>query len=236
MKDKINIVGIMHFGGDIDEKYMYFDRLKQVTDKTVAFIDNLKIDVDADYVIRTKTDNLPWNDNANRLMSLTAAAHMEADWILSLDSDEDIDHRIKNRDDLEEIIRYLERAGCNSMWFALREMWGSDHTYRADGIWGIKKRLRLNKNLLKDERTSIKPKINQKYHSIVFDYPGISKVSGPPVYEIYHYGCITEEKRQQRVAKYKKLDPNNDFQKMGYDYMLDHKGIEIKKVQGKKIQ
>jgi len=225
----------MHFGGDIDEKYMHFDRLRQVTDKTVAFIDNLEMDVNADYVIKTKKGDLPWNDNANRLMSMTAAAHMDADWILSIDSDEDIDHRINSRDDMEEIINDLEKAGCNSMWFALREMWESEYIYRADGLWGTKTRLRLKKNFLKGKEAAIKPSIEKKYHG-GFNYPGIPIKAGPAVYEIYHYGCVTESKRQQRVAKYNELDPDKKFQRMGYDYMLDYSGLELKTVEGKNLQ
>jgi len=37
----------------------------------------------------------------------------------------------------------------------------------------------------------------------------------------------TPELRLARVEKYRREDPKNEFQPIGYDYMLDEKGMEL---------
>ena len=230
----ISTVGIMNIGGQVDFDYFYFDRLKQVVDKTVVLLDNVEIDIDADIVVRLDQKNRLWNDGCNRLMSTIAAVSLYPDWILSIDSDEDIDHRIQTADDLKSIIASAEKTRCNAVSFYLREMWEKKNQYRSDGIWGKKVRTRLRKNMFKCGAALVNMDVNARFHrEAIFPGAKIRNISPPIKYEIYHYGCFTKTMREARMKKYKELDPSNKFQSIGYDYLVDVKGLEVKNVIGK---
>jgi hypothetical protein len=38
---------------------------------------------------------------------------------------------------------------------------------------------------------------------------------------------IDPEDRRRRVLRYRRIDPDNVWQEMGYDYLLDETGIEL---------
>ena len=227
----LSVIGIMHIGKNVNLDYFYFERLKKLTDKTVVLLENTEIDIDADYIITLKSkEELKWNDMMNRLFSVIAAANLKADWILTLDSDEDIDYRIKNKEDLKKIIFKAEESDTNIISFALRELWEKRDEYRSDGKWGRKRRPRLIKNLFKKNNLLIKPSLHKRLHDTP-NYYNVKLKTYNSIYEIYHYGCFTKELREKRVEKYRKQDPSCLFQN-DYNYMIDYKNIEIKKIDG----
>lgn len=230
-KDPI-IVGVMHIGKDVNLDYFYFERLKKLSDKTVVLLENKEMDIDADYIISLKSkENLKWNDMMNRLFSAMAAANLKADWILSLDSDEDIDYRISNKEDLKKIIIEAENNNYNVISFALRELWEKKDEYRSDGKWGRKRRPRLIKNFFVKNNLLIRPDLHKRLHNNP-NYYNIKLNTYNSIYEIYHYGCFTKELRDKRVEKYKQQDPSCLFQN-NYNYMIDYSNLETKKIDGK---
>ena len=96
-----------------------------------------------------------------------------------------------------------------------------------------RKRVRLAKNTLKYNPCRVSINLSRDFHcpAILMNDHHIRNAYNSD-FEIYHYGCIDEDRRKERVAKYKKCDPYNKYQKCGYDYILDETGLEVAKVDG----
>jgi len=45
---------------------------------------------------------------------------------------------------------------------------------------------------------------------------------------IYHLRMIRPEDRHRRVQRYHRIDPGNDLQPQGYDYLLDEQGLDLR--------
>lgn len=162
------------------------------------------------------------NEYQFRMKLKKMAEEKRADWILAIDPDERLERfagwKIRKMVELINDDRILQ--------FNLREMW-TPNSYRVDGIWGTKTRLRLypvcnDQNYL-------------KYNIQVPPYPINNK--GDPLFpvldtglNIYHLKMIEPENRKLRAEVFKKLDPGNKIQKIGYDYLNDENGIKLKKI------
>lgn len=228
------LVGVMCIGSKSDLRNMHFNRLKALTDKTLVLIDDHDYDIDADAIIKMNFKNgKPWNDQVNRGITSIMASDMGADWILILDSDEDLDYRLRSRSDMDIVINKAIDARANSVNFHLRELWNDKYHYRSDSVWGLKIRKRLFMNTLKMNPCRIEVDLSDKFHIDPLWTNHNHRLKGHmSEFEIYHYGCIDESRRIKRVEKYRQCDPGNKFSKFGYDYMLDYTGIEIKEVDG----
>ncbi len=154
-------------------------------------------------------------ERRNRL--LAQARQMGALWILAVDPDERIEANFTKR--LPEILA----MGEGNLWtFTLREMFTAD-SYRTDGIWGAKKRIRLF------PAKAAERKLDAALHgSWVADPTGYTIRDAETNY--YHLRMATPERRRLRRELYATADPTRQFQALGYDYLDDDRGMVLEKI------
>lgn len=95
--------------------------------------------------------------------------------------------------------------------------------YRVDGIWGQKKRYCLFP-FLRDQQFSDLYVYTPK-HPINYGYQYIETGLN-----IYHLKMINKKDREYRKNLYKKLDPNNQIQSIGYDYLDDATNQKLQRI------
>lgn len=184
--------------------------------KNLDFVDDFAILYDFNH------KELWRNEYEYRIKLREIAEEKKADWVLVTSPDE----RFEKFAGLK-IRRMVENIKDNRiLQFNLREMWTPDK-YRVDGVWGEKTRLRLypltkNQDYLKK-------------HIQVPPFPVNKK--GEPFFpivntnlNIYHLKMIEPENRKLRSEVFKKLDPGNKIQKIGYDYLYNETGLKLKKI------
>lgn len=142
-------------------------------------------------------------------------------WAVVLDPDERIETRGAKR--LRKIIKKIEQDDKKVMFkVAYRELY-SPKCYRVDGIWGNKERIcvfpLLDSNVYSDAS------LHMPKHPLNEDYEIID--SGINVYHLKH---IDPRLRVQRRNLYNKLDPEHQFQEIGYDYLTDETDIQLEKI------
>ena len=52
-------------------------------------------------------------------------------------------------------------------------------------------------------------------------------------YSLYHLKMLKDNDRKRRAKLYNDLDPNLEFQPIGYDYLYDLENIELQKIKFK---
>lgn len=161
-----------------------------------------------------------WNDYGNRLTLLARAAALGCQWVVWCDDDWTFPYLTKKA--LLEQIRDATERGCIGIQYRLREMWDSTH-YRSDGMWNFKTKVAIQKNPLMDEMVHWRGNHLQPLHAMPLQVGDIMEADC----DVLHWGMCTEELRKDRCEKHKKLDPENKYQEIGYDYMLDYQGIEL---------
>ena len=162
-----------------------------------------------------------WNETANREELLKKAKELGADWILAVDPDERFEKSfLKN---LRSIVESSDKSTVYGLH--LRELWDNYDQFRTDGIWGRKINyclFPLNGDIIYSIRRT------KLHHPWYPDYlHGHERIID---YNKYHLKMITPEGRKKRANLYKALDPNNECQSIGYDYLVDENGLEIQKI------
>ena len=165
--------------------------------------------------------NHKWRERHNREMVLREAkkvAETNNHWVLCVDPDERFELRFLK--DLRKIIKDNPNKAIN---IHFRELWDNYKQYRCDGIWDIKNRtllFPLSDNMTFDY---------EHEHHIPWIYRELVDVVSLD-YNLYHLKMIKEADREERRNLYNKLDPNKEMQSIGYDYLVDIKNIELKKI------
>ncbi len=151
-------------------------------------------------------------ERRNRL--LAEARRMGADWVLAIDPDERFEDQLAAR--MPEMLA----AGAGNLWhFVLREMF-SPSAYRADGVWGAKTLLRLM------PIAAVCKELAVPLHAAwVADGNGFSHRQSR--INLYHLRMATPERRAARRALYSAADPERRFQRLGYDYLDDERGMVL---------
>lgn len=143
------------------------------------------------------------------------ARQKKADWVLLTSPDE------RWEKDAGKIIRPLidDNQDKKILEVQLRELY-TPTQYRIDGIWGTKYRRRiwplLEKLTYKSQRIQC---------PAAPENPDFASVNIPV--NIYHLKMIEPENRALRVKVFKKLDPIDQFQWCGYNYLDDEGGMEL---------
>jgi hypothetical protein len=104
----------------------------------------------------------------------------------------------------------------------LRELY-TPNQYRIDGIWAGKYRRRI---------WPLLDGLTYKYQRIQCPSPPENpefEVVNIPV-NIYHLKMIEPENRKLRAEIFKKLDPTNEFQWCGYDYLANDDGMVLEEI------
>lgn len=163
-------------------------------------------------------DELWIHEGDYRVLLREEARKKKADWVLITSPDERLE------DGAGDVIRPLidnnhDRKIYN---FKLRELY-MPNKYRVDGIWGQKTRGRLfpllpdNKHAYQKIQCPSVPQ-NEEYENVYLDV------------NIYHLKHIEPENRELRARVFKQLDPHNEFQGIGYDYLNEDYGAVLEDI------
>ena len=180
---------------------------------------NLAPLVDDFLLVEDKNAGFMYDEGNFRKRLIDQAKNMGADWIVVLDPDERLEKSAPRK--LRKMI--IENHGKKVMFkLNFRELYESNK-YRHDGEWGKKIRIPIFPILIDNIYS------NQKLHTpkqpLNSDYEIIDTNLN-----IYHLKHIKSELRNHRKELYEKLDPNHKFQTIGYDYLDDDTGMELKKI------
>jgi len=172
-----------------------------------------------DYIAHddTKNTGIWFNEREVRLELRQRAIDAGADWILEIDPDERFERRAG------DVFRALTQYKYKAIFqFNLKELYLRDE-YRVDGIWDRKKRLSLYPVFMGQEHKDKEVHfhsfpINKDYQIIPLDI------------NLYHLKMIDSNERVKRMEIFKKLDPDNKLQNMGYDYLADETNMVLEKI------
>lgn len=165
-----------------------------------------------------------WDEPENkRLLIQEGLTHVPNSWVLVLDADERLGRHFRRQ--IQVAINLAERYGFTALSLRLGELWDNPNQYRVDGIWGRKRRVRLFK-LTPDYQLDTGA-FHTSWHSAALDPK--KDIAAVNTY-FYHLGMLTAEQRQQRREKYQRLDPTQRWQKIGYDYLTDIRGLRLKAI------
>lgn len=161
-------------------------------------------------------------DGILRRRLIETAWKYDADWLLGIDADERVERRFRRRAETE--ITQAEAAGFSAVWVPFVELW-EPGKYRVDGWWGVKRKTCL----FKASRDHVFDDRRMHTHWASLPEPEGSW----PIADLrlYHLRMLTPQDRRRRYEHYRKLDPNNELQAIGYDYMLDETGLELRAVE-----
>jgi hypothetical protein len=167
----------------------------------------------------------PWYERGNQ-MALVKAARNHGDWAIAVDADERIEAGFSSR--VGALLAEAERDNVNCLCFTLRELWGERHHYRVDGDWGRKTRYRLFRNDPTHRRFD--PRRLHRFWMPLEIAREIATRARHTQCNLYHLTMIKKEDRIARVKRYETLDPNRLYQSIGYRYLIDEEGLELKRI------
>ena len=159
-------------------------------------------------------------DGKNHRALVEASWRHRPDWLLGIDADERVERDFRAR--AEEEIARAERGGHHGLWVPFRELWGAPDRMRVDGIWGGKRKaclFRADRRHRFDER---------RVHANWAPWPPDRGDYPAADLRLYHLRMIRPEDRQARLARYHRIDPDLVWQPIGYEYLLDEEGIELR--------
>lgn len=162
-------------------------------------------------------------DGRNHRALTEAAWEHEPDWLLGIDADERVERSFRARAERE--IDRVERAGYDSLWVRFRELWDAPDRYRCDGQWGHKRKACLfeaRRDHVFDDR---------RVHAIWASQDRSNDERPMGDLFLYHLRMMRPEDRAARVARYRRIDPDSEWQEIGYDYLLDVDGLELAEIE-----
>lgn len=169
-------------------------------------------------------DKMGWDEPGNRRVLVTAGQEVGADWFLTVDADERVGDRFWH--DLDDIVGWADREGVVACSFRLRELWDRPDQYRADGIWGRKTKAAFFRNLGAAHQFDEAEWHGEWVPMQVWETPACQVID----YDLYHLKMIDPAARRARRARYEALDPRLSFQPVGYAYLTDETGIELRRI------
>lgn len=159
-------------------------------------------------------------DGRNHRALTEAAWEHDADWLFGIDADERVELDFRRRADAE--IDAAERRGHSALWVPFRELWDAPDQMRVDAIWGGKRKACLFKA---DREHSFD---DRRVHAIWASWPPPDGDYHEADLRLYHLRMIEPADRRARVARYDRIDPDRVWQSIGYDYLLDEQGIDLR--------
>jgi len=183
----------------------------------------------------------PWNHLANYTTLVYRAFVHDCDWVVTVDDDIIYSANFQTRADVCRLVEEATQRGRDTIVFRLRDLWDSEHEYRCDGVWGGKGYMAVHRNWFFDERITLPRPSANRLHRPSRPVRAAARSwwrrPQPPAphrwlredYVAYHTGCLTRERRVERVEKYRREDPRNEYQ-ADYGYMLRADGCELRPV------
>ncbi len=209
LRRRPRVIAIFSFRYDADLVPDLIENLRPIVDGYVAYDDR--------GASKAYTD-----ERARKAVLRKEAREMGAEWLLCIDPDERLEMATSER------IKTMTNAIAPVIWtFGLREMY-TPTAYRVDGGWK-KKRLGclfpvIDRQIFSDvplhgQRAPLNPKYKKRDSGL----------------NLYHLKMIDAERRKARRDFYKALDPESDYQKIGYDYLGDETGLELEEVPASRL-
>lgn len=162
-------------------------------------------------------------DGKNHRALVEASWSHRPDWLLGVDADERVERDFRAR--AEEEIARAEHAGHEGLWVPFRELWGAPDRMRVDGIWGGKRKACLFRSTRRHRFDDRRVHANwAPWPPQRGDYPAADL-------RLYHLRMIRPEDRAARLERYHRIDPDEVWQPIGYDYLLDEEGIELRELE-----
>lgn len=175
-------------------------------------------------VLRRPRARVAWDEPGNYRALVDGGLRHGAEWLISLDADERLEREFRTR--AERVIRRGRWLGFEAYALRLRELWGSPHQFRADGIWGTKAVGRLFRARA-DHRFDLRPLHGPKLPQQVLDAGRLARAD----LEIYHLRMVRREDRVARQRRYEDLDPEALWQPgIGYGYLTDETGLRLEPI------
>jgi hypothetical protein len=193
------------------------------TDRTRAILEaqSNMLDVLAN---EPRPDDVVLREPENRRRLLFRARELGAKWVLCLDPDERLEERALER--LDQLRHRAERERKPLVAFRLRELWDSPMHYRVDGVWGRKERVRFFA-MPRSELAYAGSALHGPWYPE--EHAGPGKTYGVAA-NIYHLKMIRERDREERRRLYNRLDPERQWQRVGYDYLTDERGLRLNRI------
>jgi glycosyltransferase involved in cell wall biosynthesis len=174
-------------------------------------------------VVRVPPARPHWDEPANWRRLVEVAREHQPEWIVAIDADERLERDFRRR--AARVIRRGRLLGFEAYAVRLRELWGDREHYRCDGLWAKKRPPRLFR-ARPDHDFDTRP-----VHPVRVPLQS-RRLGGWPVanLEVYHLRMIDAVDRVARQRRYRELDPDRRWQPIGYDYLLDERGLRRRRV------
>lgn len=213
---------------DYNDKAHVFERLTKLTDKVIVLDDNSALRPfpfadQCDIYLNMKRKG-PWNCSGNRLLLMQMAYQLGCHWVLRLDDDMVLGRQLQTRNGIDDFITSMVRQGHDEASFECRELWDNVGQYRVDGLWGNKRSILLQRNWLFNKEITL-PDLSRRLHSRCTP-ANTPVIPWNVTNHVYHLGSLTARQRQARVNKYRREDPNHEFQ-ANYSYLTDGTGAKF---------
>jgi tetratricopeptide (TPR) repeat protein len=157
------------------------------------------------------------DEPTRRALLFRTARELGARWLLTPDPDERLEQGFS------AWLPGLMAEGDRTVWnFDTREMWDATHM-RTDGPWGGKKKVIF----FPIDAAKVDPAA-LLHAPRVGDAQGFRKRDAR--INLYHLRMATPERRQLRRDLYAAADPERKFQAIGYDYLVDERGMVLEPI------
>jgi hypothetical protein len=175
-------------------------------------------------LIRIPPDRPEWDEAGNYRRLVDAGVRHGADWLVSLDSDERVEHQFRER--LEWVIARGRLLRMSAYHVRLRELWDFPDHYRVDGIWGAKTRSRIFR-ARRGAQLDPRPLHGTKV-PLADLRPGRSALAD---LELYHLRMLDANGREARRRRYELADPDCVWQPgIGYAYLTDERFLQLRRI------
>ena len=227
----MRLLALLGFRDEVDEIPQFLANVAPQVDGIVA-LDHGSIDGSTELLLDepklvemlNRPRSAPWDAGLHHRILIEAGVRHGADWLLGIDADERLEQSFGER--IRSRIAADHGRGHDAYAHPILELWDRRDTYRVDGIWGEKARTSLFR-ASEDHRFVERP-LHAQWAS----------TSGPPFgrhpridARVYHLGMLSREDRSARQARFRKLDPDGRWQRIGYDYLTDESGLRLERIE-----
>ena len=229
----MKLFALLEFRDEADELPGYLANVAPQVDGIVA-LDHGSIDGSAELIRRepklvqllSRPRSSPRHAGMHHRILTEAGVSLGADWLIGIDADERLERSFARK--VRARIAEDQLGEHDAYALPICELWDRRDTFRVDGIWGRKARTTLFRSS-EDHRLVDKP-LHAQWGASVSELP----LDEHPQIDvrIYHLGMLTREDRAARQARFRRLDPDNRWQPIGYDYLTDESGLRLQRIEG----
>jgi hypothetical protein len=227
----VRLFALLRFRDEAGRLPGYLANVAPQVDGIIA-LDNGSIDGSVELVAREpkmiallrRPRGAPFDDGGDHRALTQAGIEHGGDWLLGIDADERLERGCGDR--ARARIAADHGHGHDAYAVPICELWDRPDAFRVDGIWGEKAKTSLFR-ASEEHRFDDRP-VHSQWAS----------TSGPPFgrhrridARIYHLGSLSREDRLARRARFRELDPDGRWQRIGYDYLTDERGLRLERIE-----